>query len=140
MLAYTNDGLAVGFVIIKKRSQINIDVWQIYINGVKPKNLKGSCPNRVKISYKYGIPKEPLSTGNFKPQKAKTINGVAYTGRALDLLDQFQYYSTTDVERVLKDGTLEQEIDNSSIYVVQTSSSTEKIVVNSSGQVSYIIP
>jgi hypothetical protein len=41
-LVYRDDGLVVGFDKVPERKQINVEVWQIYINGKKPKTLPGS--------------------------------------------------------------------------------------------------
>lgn len=49
---YTDDGLVVGFAKISSRRQVNIDVYQFYLNGKKPSKIKGSRPNNIKISYR----------------------------------------------------------------------------------------
>lgn len=46
---YTDDGLVVGFAKASSRNQVNIDVYQIYINGEKPSQLKGSRPERINV-------------------------------------------------------------------------------------------
>jgi hypothetical protein len=47
---YTNDGLVVGFSKITGRgNQVNIDVWQLLINGSKPEMLEGAKPESIKI-------------------------------------------------------------------------------------------
>lgn len=48
---YTNDGLVVGFIKTKSRNQVSIDVYQIFLNGKKPKSLKGSKQDKIKITY-----------------------------------------------------------------------------------------
>lgn len=47
---YTDDGLVVGFAKTSSRNQVNIEVYQIYINGEKPSQLKGSRPERINVS------------------------------------------------------------------------------------------
>ena len=47
---YTNDGLVVGFAKASSRNQVNIDVYQIYINGEKPSKLKGSRPENINVT------------------------------------------------------------------------------------------
>jgi len=46
---YTNDGLVVGFEKTTSRKQVNIDVYQYYINGKKPTKLVGSRPENINI-------------------------------------------------------------------------------------------
>jgi hypothetical protein len=49
---YTDDGLVVGFAKIPKRNQINIEVYQIYINEHKPDNLPGSTVDRIRVMHR----------------------------------------------------------------------------------------
>lgn len=46
-LVYRDDGLVVGFDIVPERRQINVEVWQIYINRKKPKTLAGSTNSYI---------------------------------------------------------------------------------------------
>ena len=48
---YTNDGLVVGFFKSSNRNQVNIEVYQLYVDGVKPIALEGSRPENIKIRY-----------------------------------------------------------------------------------------
>jgi hypothetical protein len=48
---YTDDGLVLGFVKSPERNQVNIEVYQIYIDGDKPTKLQGSRPNNISISF-----------------------------------------------------------------------------------------
>jgi hypothetical protein len=48
---YTDDGFVVGFFRSPDRNQVSISVYQIYLNGEKPKYIKGSRPENVKVSY-----------------------------------------------------------------------------------------
>ena len=47
---YTDDGLVVGFGKKPSRNQVNIGVYQLYLNGEKPTKLKGSRPENIKIT------------------------------------------------------------------------------------------
>ncbi|MFK5892749.1 MAG: hypothetical protein QM504_05980 [Pseudomonadota bacterium] len=49
---YTDDGLVVGFAKTSSRNQVNIDVYQLYINGKKPSKLEGSRPGNIKVIWK----------------------------------------------------------------------------------------
>lgn len=49
---YTDDGLVVGFVKTADRNQVNIEVYQLYLNGKKTSNLKGSRPENIEITWK----------------------------------------------------------------------------------------
>jgi len=47
---YTNDGLVVGFSKMEARGgQVNIDIWQLVIGGVRPKVLIGAKPDAIQI-------------------------------------------------------------------------------------------
>jgi len=47
---YRDDGLVVSFDKFPERSQINVEVWQIFINGAKPHKLQASKNNNIKIT------------------------------------------------------------------------------------------
>lgn len=47
-LVYRNDGLLVGFGKNLSRKQLNVEVWQIYINGKKPTSLAGSQDSKIR--------------------------------------------------------------------------------------------
>ena len=47
---YTDDGLVIGFAKTSSRNQVNIEVYQFYINGKKPSVLKGSRPENINVS------------------------------------------------------------------------------------------
>jgi hypothetical protein len=46
---YTSDGLLFGFGRVPKREAINIDLYQILLDGKKPHDLKGSSNNLIRI-------------------------------------------------------------------------------------------
>ncbi len=46
---YTADGLVVGWSKTLPRRQLNVEVWQIYINGHKPKGLQGSEDDKISL-------------------------------------------------------------------------------------------
>ena len=48
---YTDDGLAVGWGKVLPRSQLNVEVWQIYIQGEKPSKLPDSPNDKIVIEY-----------------------------------------------------------------------------------------
>ena len=57
---YTDDGLVVGFFESPSRNQVNIDVYQLYINGEKPSKLDGSRPDNIVV--KINRPNNALNT------------------------------------------------------------------------------
>ena len=61
---YTDDGLVVGFSKDPTSKAVNIDVYQYYINGKKPTELKGSRPENIKII------KKPNNTLNMDTAKS----------------------------------------------------------------------
>jgi hypothetical protein len=46
---YRDDGLVVSFGKVLERRQINVEVWQIFIHGTKPKKLPGSDNSKIKV-------------------------------------------------------------------------------------------
>jgi hypothetical protein len=52
---WTSDGLAVGWRKYLPRRQLNVDVWQIYIDGEKPAKLPGSQDDSIVMD----LPDEP---------------------------------------------------------------------------------
>jgi hypothetical protein len=46
---YRGDGLVVGWQKVPARKQLNVEVWQIYINGKKPAKLDGSQDDKIKV-------------------------------------------------------------------------------------------
>jgi hypothetical protein len=42
----------IGFFKSLDRNQVNIEVYQLYVNGIKPTMLKGSRPENLKITKK----------------------------------------------------------------------------------------
>jgi hypothetical protein len=48
-LVYRNDGLAVGWRKHLPRQQLNVDVWQIYIDGKKPTTMPGASDDRIVV-------------------------------------------------------------------------------------------
>lgn len=46
---YTKTGLVVGWMKVLGRRQLNVEVWQILINGKKPRSLKGSSDSKVRV-------------------------------------------------------------------------------------------
>ena len=46
---YTDDGFVVGYGKTPSRQQVNIDIWQIYINGLKPNKLPGARASSITL-------------------------------------------------------------------------------------------
>lgn len=51
---WTNDGLFIRWSINPQRYQINVDLWQICIEGKKPTELAGALDNAIKVSHPKG--------------------------------------------------------------------------------------
>lgn len=47
---YRDDGLVVSFSKALERRQLNVNVWQLFIEGHKPTKLPGSQNDRIKVS------------------------------------------------------------------------------------------
>jgi hypothetical protein len=48
-LSYRNDGLAVGWGKNLARHQLNVSVWQIFIDGKKPSQIPGAQNDRISV-------------------------------------------------------------------------------------------
>ncbi len=46
---YNDSGLVVGYAKAPSRKQINLSLFQLLIKGVKPKKIKKSRPNQIKL-------------------------------------------------------------------------------------------
>jgi len=78
-LVYRDDGLAVGWNKELPRNQLNVEVWQIYINGSKPHKLPGSENGNIVVTFgQAGI--SPLAravqSGNLKAVQALLNKGA----------------------------------------------------------------
>ena len=47
---YTHDGLVVGWAKVPEREQLNVDVWQILVNGQKPSTMPGATDSAIRVS------------------------------------------------------------------------------------------
>lgn len=47
---HTGDGLVFGWLKNPSRRQINVDLWQVYVNGAKPEALPGGTDDRLTLS------------------------------------------------------------------------------------------
>ena len=54
---YSDDGLVVWYAKNTSREQINVGVWQILIQGVKPRKLYGSSNNAISTSWNRVAPR-----------------------------------------------------------------------------------
>jgi hypothetical protein len=50
-LVYSDDGLVVSYAKFLPREQLNVDVWQILINGKKPEHLIGNNNSAIHASW-----------------------------------------------------------------------------------------
>ena len=48
---YTPDGLTVGFGESPPRHEVGVSVWQILLNGEKPKDIPGARPDQIKVRF-----------------------------------------------------------------------------------------
>lgn len=87
---YRNDGLMVGWDKVLDRRQLNVEVWQIVINGRKPKKLPGATDSAITLS-KVPLKASPLldavNAGNLTAvtrelQKGQDPNVVDSTGNS----------------------------------------------------------
>jgi len=49
---YRNDGLVIGWNIVKERSAIHVELWQVMIDGKKPIAINGARDDLIDVVYK----------------------------------------------------------------------------------------
>lgn len=111
---YTSDGLIVGWNTQKdthsSQRTLGVQVWQIYINGNKPKQLAGANNSAINVKLS-NLQTETLpSAGIFKSSKPKIINGRLYAGKAIDYMSDPAIRPTTpeEVENTITNGKLKK--------------------------------
>ena len=60
-LVYRDDGLVIGWAKALLRYQLDVEVWQIYINGRKPDKLPGSQNDKISVRLVSALPHDDLS-------------------------------------------------------------------------------
>ena len=68
---WTNTDLVAGWCVTPYRNQINIDLWQVYIDGKKPVELSGARDNAIiktspttsGVAAKVSAPEKPNTRG-----------------------------------------------------------------------------
>ena len=116
-LVYTSDGLVVLWEEQKHPTEnfyaLSVDLWQIYIQGERPSNLKGARDDKVVIISRQTTPY--TSVGEFQPSEPKKINGRWFTGKALDIMKD-QKISPQEVENVINSDTPTPEKDGRELF------------------------
>ena len=46
---FTDDGLTVGFFSSPDGANVNVDVFQLFVNGIKPTKIEGSRPDQITL-------------------------------------------------------------------------------------------
>jgi len=90
------------------------------------------------VFYGKGSP-EP-TVGDFQPRMPMVINGISYSGRALDMLGEFKRVSFSDVENTLEFGE-RHNLGNVAIYDMkgQSRGNGIRLVVDSTGTVIQVL-
>lgn len=111
---YSSDGLVIGWHFERNphpqqsgpEAVLSVSVWQCYMLGEKPNSLPGARDDVIAVSCaKSECTKAPV--GRFSPHKPKTIHGRVYSGKGLDLMDEFGL-SYEEIERVIRDGNIQR--------------------------------
>lgn len=101
---YSSDGLVVGFAVSEhpsgEQTALAVDVWQIYVNGEKPKNLIGAQPDRIRILQNGEVGSSIITIGKFVPSQPTVINGRQYSGKAIDIMKE-KSITPDEIEKVL---------------------------------------
>jgi len=138
-VVYSSSGLVIGYSKTMHREQINVDVWQIYINGKKPTSLRGASDDKIKVTYRNNnVPQKSVLKSNFIPNTPKVIDGTYYTGRALDLLSEHDKLTTKDIEYAIKNGTKSMIENNYKAYDFGESYNRIRIIIDQNDRVIFI--
>lgn len=101
---YTSDGLVLGWYTDLNPADglltLVVQVWQIYINSEKPKDLTGADDSAISITFTDAFEGELPRVGRFRSHVPKPIDGRWYAGKALDLMQE-QKIGAEDVEFVI---------------------------------------
>jgi hypothetical protein len=99
--SYTSDGLVVWWYKTKapapQRVALIAEVWQLYVQGGKPKGLKGASDERVRVSRPTS--QEP-EIGTQSPSRPAKIGNREFAGKAIDLMSEANH-SAVEVEEVI---------------------------------------
>ncbi len=105
-LVYTSDGLVVFWQWQKhpteNTSALSVEVWQIYIQGKKPENMKGAKSDQIKVFFKDGYEPKYPPKGNFEPSSPKIINGYLFSGKAVDHMKEKKRKFVNTEKKVIK--------------------------------------
>ena len=85
-LRYTSDGLVVAWE--NPEGILLVDVWQIYIQGKKPRALPGSSDSVITVSVPSEQSDSCVTVGEFTPSSPANIAGRLFSGRAIDLMKE----------------------------------------------------
>jgi hypothetical protein len=134
-LRYTSDGLVVAWE--NPEGILLADVWQIYIQGKKPRALFGSSDSVITVSVPSEKSDSCVTVGEFTPSAPENIAGRLFSGRAIDLMRE-QGVTAADVIGVIENGRGWKSGD----YVIYLSKGTAKpsvVVLDSKGVVITIV-
>jgi hypothetical protein len=118
---YTPDGMVVGYRSEKLSSHnsfsLNVNVWQVFINGQRPDELPGAEINKIQVSYNPNDPGRRPLPGKFVPSNPKVINGRLYSGKSIDYMEE-KRLSSAAIEKVIKFGKIKKSGNNFVYYGV----------------------
>lgn len=116
---YTSDGLVIGWNVQSdnkdSKTIIQAQIWQLYVDGKKPNNMKNSNDKLINVYFSNGYKKSFAEIGTFKPSEPKTINGYLISGKSIDLMKE-KKISFDDIEKVLKYGEIKKDGDYLTYY------------------------
>jgi hypothetical protein len=110
---YNSEGVLIGIRHTKEKNLWDIDLYRICIAGNVPENLPGAS-GYVELSGGDGFPKCYALNG-FKPSEPKTVIGVYFTGRALDLMNEHGC-GCDDVVEAIRKGEVKTYSEDRKVY------------------------
>ena len=137
---YNDSGLIIGWRFQEKDKfkALHVNLWQVYINGQKPKKLIGSQSALIHTASKNDS-KIILPASGYTPNCQKVIDGIVFSGRAIDGMDELGM-TIENVKKTIEKGEIyQQDYFVSYHWRPDKSSIPYHVVLDDKGKVLFIL-
>jgi len=108
---YTSGGLVVGWYIERDSESepisLSVQLWQFYIQGEKPINLKGAEDHLISVNGQKDKYSNPPEKSAFNPSAPKSIGTLNLSGKSVDLMKE-KRMSIQDIKNCIRDGKVDK--------------------------------
>ena len=137
---YTSDGLVVGWSVEEDSESgpisLSVQLWQFYIQGMRPVDLTGSSDDLIIVEYPKGKASKKIEAEGFTPSAPKKINNISFSGKAIDLLKE-KKITIDRVTKCLNEGESEIQ-DEYTFYYDLNSSELLWLMIDQDGRVALL--